>query len=227
MSEIETLLRHRLHRVGDAFEPTSTLPRRIDELVGRTVDLESRPPAAVGRVVQRRRVLAVAMGGVAVAAILLAVVYGPRSAGPGSTSRPIPPATGPMSTTSAPPCSAAPTPITSPAQAIQRAECGGGVSGITQAQAIETTWAQYFGAASPGSSCPGCAEEPGQLVWVVVLSGDVTQSWGLEATSAPDTWLVVVYNSSTGQPIVVSQGPGGPAPSWFPGLKGQSVQSYN
>jgi hypothetical protein len=86
MTEIEHLLRDRLHELGDAFEPTTELPRRISGLIERSDALAGPPARSVRHTSRRRWATGFVMIGAVVAVVLVAVAYGPRSAPPGGPS---------------------------------------------------------------------------------------------------------------------------------------------
>jgi hypothetical protein len=86
MTEIEERLRGSLHELGDAYEPSEDLPRRITDLIDRGAVTESRGPRSVHRIQRRRWATGFVMLGVVVVAISAAIAFGPRSAAPGGRS---------------------------------------------------------------------------------------------------------------------------------------------
>jgi hypothetical protein len=90
MAEIEELLRDRLHELGHAYDPAPELPGRITDRIERSDLSGNRRQGSARRTQRRRWAMGVAMLGVVVAVILVAFVYGPRSAVPAGSSHPTP-----------------------------------------------------------------------------------------------------------------------------------------
>jgi hypothetical protein len=90
MNEIEELLRERLHEMGDAYEPAPAVPQRISQLIERGGTEDHPHPWSFRHGSRRSWATGFVIVGVVVGAILVAVVYGPRSAVPGGGSHPTP-----------------------------------------------------------------------------------------------------------------------------------------